>query len=95
MLTTAITVFAVAVTEVLTPEFTDPAAHRLADTVLGAAIAILIGYVLVPARGRLEEGKRRSAPARAGIMTSVGYPLSRDSLGCATDAPGCAAGRAG
>ncbi|MFN8112807.1 MAG: FUSC family protein [Solirubrobacterales bacterium] len=55
VLTMATTVFAVAITEVLAPGFTDPAGHRLADTVLGAAIAILIGYVLFPARGREEE----------------------------------------
>jgi uncharacterized membrane protein YccC len=55
VLTMATTIFAVAVTEVLAPGFTAPAAHRLADTVLGAAIAILIGYVLFPARGREEE----------------------------------------
>jgi hypothetical protein len=55
VLTMATTIFAVAVTEVLAPGFTDPAAHRLADTVLGAAIAVLIGYVLFPARGREEE----------------------------------------
>ncbi|MFN8217775.1 MAG: FUSC family protein [Solirubrobacterales bacterium] len=55
VLTMATTVFAVAVTEVLAPGFTDPAGHRLADTVLGAAIAILIGYVLFPDRAREEE----------------------------------------
>ncbi|MCB0876191.1 MAG: FUSC family protein [Solirubrobacterales bacterium] len=55
VLTMATTVFAVAITEVLAPGFTDPAGHRLADTLVGAAIAILVGYVIFPNRGRQEE----------------------------------------
>lgn len=62
VLTMATTVFAVAITEVLAPGFTDPAAHRLADTVVGAAIAIVVGYALFPDRGR-EEQKPGGAPA--------------------------------
>lgn len=66
VLTMATTVFAIAVTEVLAPGFTDPAGHRLADTVLGAAIAIVIGYVLFPSRGAAEEEPRAgSGPAGA------------------------------
>lgn len=63
VLTMATTVFAVAVTEVLAPGFTDPAEHRLADTVLGAAIAILIGYVLFPDRAREEEEEAELEPS--------------------------------
>jgi hypothetical protein len=55
VLTMATTVFAVAVTEVLAPGFTDPAQHRLADTLLGAAIAILAGYLIFPSRAREEQ----------------------------------------
>jgi hypothetical protein len=55
VLTMATTVFAVALTEVLSPGFTDPAQHRLLDTLLGAAIAVLAGYVLFPTRAREEQ----------------------------------------
>ncbi|MFN8159795.1 MAG: FUSC family protein [Solirubrobacterales bacterium] len=61
VLTMATTIFAVAVTEVLAPGFTHPATHRLADTLLGAAIAILVGYVLFPDRGREEEEEAEGA----------------------------------
>jgi uncharacterized membrane protein YccC len=62
VLTMATTVFAVGVTEVLAPGFTHPADHRLADTLLGAAIAILVGYVLFPVSGRKEEAGAGSEP---------------------------------
>jgi uncharacterized membrane protein YccC len=39
----------------LAPGFTDPAQHRLADTILGAAIAILAGYLIFPNRARGEQ----------------------------------------
>ena len=61
----ATTVFAIAVTEVLAPGFTDPAGHRLADTLIGAAIAVLIGYVLFPTRGAAEEDPPTAPRRRA------------------------------
>jgi hypothetical protein len=66
VLTMATTVFAVAVTEVLAPGFADPAQHRLLDTLLGAAIAVLAGYVLFPVRAREEQLDPDMSPARSG-----------------------------
>jgi hypothetical protein len=70
VLTAATTIFAVALTEVLAPGFTDPAGHRLADTLIGAAIAVVVGYVLFPARGRQEEAAAASGSAPSQVPSA-------------------------